>query len=92
MKRNNSSISKASSYSEMGKYWDEHSIDECWDETSDANFEFVAEPQITYFAIEKSLSEKIRLLAAKHGVSADTLVNIWVQEKVTDDERLLDVR
>jgi hypothetical protein len=82
MKRNNSSISKASSYSEMGSYWDAHGLDECWDETSDASFEFVAEPQITYFAIEKSLSEKIRQLAAKQGISADTLVNIWVQEKM----------
>jgi hypothetical protein len=82
MKRNKSTISKASSYSEMGAYWDEHNLDECWEKTQDADFEFIAEPQITYFAIEKNLSEKIRSLASKQGVSPDTLVNMWVQEKV----------
>lgn len=66
----------------MGRYWDEHSLDDVWEKTADADFEFVAEPQITYFAIEKGLSEKIRQLAASKGVSADTLVNIWVQEKL----------
>ena len=38
-----STFSKASLYSAMGSYWDEHGLDECWDETSDASFEFVAE-------------------------------------------------
>jgi hypothetical protein len=90
MKRNNSSISKASSYSEMGSYWDAHGLDECWDETSDASFEFVAEPQITYFAIEKSyphplfLSRIFRIfkgeeggLSVAHSGSPESLLKIF---------------
>lgn len=82
-----SSISKASSYSEMGVYWDEHDLGDVWDSTGAADFEFIAEPQITYFAVEKSLSEKIRSLASARGVSADTLLNMWVQEKIVKEKR-----
>jgi hypothetical protein len=82
MKKNKSSISKCASYVEIGAHWDEHDLGENWDNTQDASFEFIAEPQITYFAIEKNLSVKIRSLANQRGISADTLVNMWVQEKV----------
>ena len=87
MKRTKSSISKVSSYSEMGAYWDKHDLGDVWDFSEDASFEFVADPQITYFAIEKSLSEKIRALALSRGVSADTLLNMWVQEKIVKEKR-----
>jgi len=83
MKTAKSSVSNASSYVEMGEYWDSHDVTDIWNETSDARFEFIAEPQITYFAVEKSLSEKLRRIAAQHGISADTLLNMWVQEKMS---------
>ena len=83
MKTTKSSVSKASSYAEMGEYWDSHDLTELWDETREAQFEFIADPQITYFAVEKSLSEKLRRIAAQHGISADTLLNMWVQEKMS---------
>jgi CopG antitoxin of type II toxin-antitoxin system len=88
MKRTKSSISKATSYAEMGAYWDEHDLSDAWDSTSEAGFEFIAEPQITYFAIERDLSEKIRSLASSRGVSADTLLNMWVQEKLVKEQRV----
>jgi hypothetical protein len=83
MKTAKSSISKASSYVEMGEYWDQHDLVDCWERTKDASFEFAEEPQINYFAVERSLSEKLRSLATQRGVSADTLVNMWIQEKVS---------
>jgi hypothetical protein len=82
MRRVKSAISKASSYVELGSYWDTHDLGEVWDQTEEADFDFIAEPQTTYFAVEMGLSEKLRRLAAKKGVSADTLLNIWVQEKL----------
>jgi hypothetical protein len=33
IRRAKSSISKADSYSEIGRFWDEHSLDEFWHET-----------------------------------------------------------
>jgi hypothetical protein len=87
MKRVKSTKSKASSYMEMGAYWDNNDLGEVWDQTEEADFEFIAEPQINYFAVEKELSEKLRLVAANKGVSADTLLNMWVQEKLMSNAK-----
>jgi hypothetical protein len=47
-------------------------------------FAVVAEPEATYYSIEKDLSAKIQSVAKKHGVSSDTLVNLWLELKVTE--------
>lgn len=82
MKRVKSSISKASSYTEMGEYWDNHDLSDTWENTKKADFEFIAEQQVTYFAVERSLSEKLRAIASSQGMSADTILNLWIQEKM----------
>jgi hypothetical protein len=82
MKRVKSTISKASSYIEMGEYWDKQDLSDTWENTEKIDFEFIAEPQVTYFAVERSLSEKLRNIAASQGMSADTILNLWIQEKM----------
>lgn len=42
------------------------------------------ESEITYYPIEKNLSEKIQSPARKQGVSSDTLVNLWLQQKIKE--------
>jgi hypothetical protein len=42
------------------------------------------EAEVAYYPVEKDLSEKIRLLARKRGVSANTLVNIWLAQKIRE--------
>jgi len=37
---------------------------------------------VTYFAVERSLSEKLRSIALAQGMSADTILNQWIQEKM----------
>jgi len=46
------------------------------------DFEFIAEPQVTYFAVERNLSAKLRSIASSQGMSADTILNLWIQEKM----------
>jgi dsDNA-specific endonuclease/ATPase MutS2 len=82
MKRNRSSISKASSYKDMGAYWDTQDLSELWDKTRRVKFDVLIESEAIYYAIEKGLSEKVQSIAKKQGVSSDTLVNLWIQEKV----------
>ena len=72
----------------MGEYWDSHDLADIWDETKDAAFDFIAEPQITYFAVEKGLSERLRQVASQRGISADTLLNMWVLEKMSADSEV----
>jgi len=84
MKRNKSSISKASSYREMGEYWDTHDLSKVWGKTKKVTFDVNIETEATYCAIEKTLSEKVQSIAKKKGVSSDTLVNLWIQQKLQD--------
>ncbi len=50
----------------------------------EASFEVDIESEVTYYAVDKMLSEKIQAIAQKRGVTADTLINLWVQEKLQD--------
>jgi predicted HicB family RNase H-like nuclease len=37
----------------------------------------------SHFRVDKELARKISKLAQKRGVSSETLVNLWLQEKVS---------
>jgi hypothetical protein len=85
MARNNSSISKAESYKEIGEFWDTHDLDGYWDETEPVEFEVDIKSQTTYYPVEMALSGKLRSIAEHRGVSPETLLNLWLQEKVGED-------
>ncbi|HYI07656.1 MAG TPA: CopG family antitoxin [Thermoanaerobaculia bacterium] len=76
-------ISGASSYREIGEYWDQHDLSEHWAETREAVFDVDIQSSVTYFALEKSLGDKLRSAAADNGVSAEELLNGWVREHLT---------
>lgn len=85
MSDNKSSIAGAGSYEAMGEYWDKHDLSEHWDETRPVEFEVSVTSQSTYFTIDPALSERLRESATHRGVSAETLANLWLQERVTQE-------
>ena len=87
MKKVRSSISKARSYAEIGEYWDKHDLNNVWRKTKKVKFEAVAEPEATYYPVERDLSARIQSVAEKQGVSSDTLVNLWLEQKLTSKKR-----
>jgi len=86
MAENRTSISDASSYAEIGEYWDTHDLADHWDQTHEAAFEVGLESSVMYFAVEKALAEKLRAAAKTHGVSPETLLNVWVQAHVAAEQ------
>jgi CopG antitoxin of type II toxin-antitoxin system len=84
MRKSKSSISKARSYAEIGEFWDRQDLSNYWGKTRKVKFEVVLEPEATYYPIERSLSEKIQSEARKQGVSSDTLVNLWLEQKMKE--------
>jgi len=82
MPENKTSISKASSPAEIGEYWDSHDLADHWEDTREVHFDVAVESSVRYFAVEKTLAEKLRVAARSHGVSPETLLNVWVQEHV----------
>ena len=86
MPRKKSSISKSSNYDELGEFWDSHDTMDYFDETKEVEFEIDLLSDVNYFSIAKSLSDQLRIIAQKEGVSANTLLNLWLQEKLKDQE------
>lgn len=86
MKKHKSSVSAATSYKEIGEFWDTHDLSDFWDKTKAASFEVDIESEVTYYAVDKMLSEKIQAIAQRRGVTADTLINLWMQEKLREQK------
>lgn len=86
MRKHKTSISEATSYKEIGEFWDTHDLSEFWDKTKEVSFEVDIESEVTYYAVDKLLSEEIQVIAQKRGVTADTLINLWVQEKLQEQK------
>lgn len=84
MKKIKSSISKALTYEEIGEYWDKHDLAEHWEETKPVEFEVDIQSEITYYAVDNKLSAKVKALARRRGISPDTLLNLWLQEKLQE--------
>lgn len=75
------SISKARTYQEIGAFWDEHDATEFGEQT-EVEFEVNIKSQRRYYPLASDLSLKIRQIAEARGISEETLLNLWVQEKI----------
>ena len=84
MSRNRSSISKARSYKEIGEFWETHDLAEYWEQTQPVEFELDIQSEVTYYPLDTSLSARVRSMAKQRGVSPETLLNLWVQEKLQE--------
>lgn len=77
-------LSGASSYAEVGEFWDEHDLADHWNETKPAEFNVELHGSSFYFPLERNLAEQLREAAQAHGVSSETLLNLWVRERVAE--------
>jgi len=80
MAANKSSISKTSNYEKMGEFWDAHDFTE-FDDPNAPAVEFHVSVAIP---VEPDLLSEIEELARQRGISSETLVNLWLKEKVVE--------
>jgi hypothetical protein len=80
MAANKSSISKTDNLEKMGEFWDKHDFTEFDDPNApDVKFRMaVAVP------VEPDLLTDIEELARRRGISLETLVNLWLKEKLVE--------
>ena len=64
------------------EFWDTHSLADYWDETTPVEMEVSLTKRAYWFALEHALAEKVAERDAEEGVSPETLVNLWVAEKL----------
>jgi len=86
MSRGKSSISKASSYKEIGEFWDTHALSDYWDQLEPVEFEIDIQGEEIVYDIDEKISKIIRINAKRRGISVDTLLNLWLQEELQIDQ------
>ncbi|MDM8528393.1 CopG family antitoxin [Anaerolineales bacterium HSG24] len=79
-----SSISKAQSYEEMAKFWNTHSTADFEDDTYEVELTFDPSARQTWVMIEPDLFTELRQIAQTRRVSLQTLVNVWLSQRVSE--------
>jgi hypothetical protein len=72
--------SKSLSIGDAGEFWDTHSFLD-YDDAKEVDFDIDIKSVKYYYALERDLAEKLREIAKARGISAKTLLNLWVKEK-----------
>jgi hypothetical protein len=80
MPANKSSVSKTNSLEKMGEFWDKHDFTE-FDDPNSSDVQFHVTIAIP---IEPDLLSDIEELAHLRGINVETLVNLWLKEKLIE--------
>jgi hypothetical protein len=78
-------ISQASSIEKIGEFWDAHSLDDYWDQTHEVEFDVRAERR-RRITLDPEVYERLEAIARARGVLPETLVNLWVAERLQQAE------
>jgi predicted HicB family RNase H-like nuclease len=68
---------------EAAEFWDSHDLTDYWDQTREVGVEVDIQRRMFLTALEPELAKKLVACARKQGVSTETLINVWLTEKVT---------
>ncbi len=77
MRKHKTSVSEATSYKEIGEFWDTHDFTDFDSDRPDVKFRVSSK-----IAIDTELLSSVEQVARRRGVGVETLVNLWLSEKV----------
>ena len=78
------SISDAHSVKEIATFWEAHSLADCWEQTREAHFD-VRAMRRRRVTLDPDVYHQIETLARQRGVLPETLVNLWLSERLQHD-------
>lgn len=70
------------SLEEAGEFWDMHSSSDYEEFMREAQFEVDLKRRSTEVRVSVELIRDVRKIARREGVATETLVNLWLQEKI----------
>jgi hypothetical protein len=76
------------SVEEAAEFWDSHDLTDYWDVTSEAHFDVDIQRRMFLTALEPELAKKLTACARERGISTETLINMWLTEKLAAVERV----
>jgi len=75
---------KFASLEEAAEFWDSHDLTDYWDLTEEVTFDVNVRRRRYLVALDASLAEQLAAEAHRRGVSAETLVNLWLSDKLRE--------
>ena len=69
---------------EASDFWDTHDTTDFLDKTKEVHFEIDIKRKRHLVAVEDELLKKVRDLAKSKGIASETLINLWLKEKVAN--------
>jgi hypothetical protein len=67
---------------EAAEFWDSHDLADYWDLTEAVEFEVNLQRRRYLVAVAPELAEKLAAEAHQRGLSTETLVNLWLSERL----------
>lgn len=67
---------------EAGEFWSTHDLADYWDETKSADLTFNLQKRHYYISVLPKIAEELKKISERQGVSIETVVNLWLQEKL----------
>ena len=81
-------IPEMSSYEEISKFWDTHSLADYWEQTEPADFEIEPNARRRYLvALDPQLLQRVQQLAQSRGLATESLVNLLLEQRIHQLER-----
>ncbi len=71
------------SIDEAAEFWDTHDLGDYWNLTEEVNFETHIQRRVFLTALEPQLAKRLTEYAHKQGISTETMINVWLNEKLT---------
>ncbi len=68
---------------EASDFWDEHSFLD-YDDIEEVEFDVALRGEKHYFAVDRELAKRIHAIARTRGISVETLVNLWLTDKLKE--------
>jgi hypothetical protein len=67
---------------DAAQFWDSHDLADYWDLTEEVEFEVNLQRRRYLVAVAPELAEKLAAEAHRRGLSTETLVNLWLSERL----------
>ncbi len=69
---------------EAAEFWDSHDLADYWDLTEEVDFDVDVRRRRYLVALDPDLAEQLITEAHKRGLSTETLINLWLSEKLRE--------
>ncbi len=72
------------SVEEARQFWETHDLADYGELTKEAHFEVDIQRRVFLTPLEPELAKRLTDVARKQGVSTETLINVWLSEKIAE--------